>query len=151
MKPTAIIFDVDGTLCDVSSIRHLVAQGWKHRNFDHFHRASIFCPPFDHVVQAVHAAGAAGHRVLVVTARSDKFRALTTNWLAHHGVPFDSLWMRSHGDWRPDAEVKAEILAEILESFDVIHAFDDNPNVIQLWLDRGIPVTVVPGWEDSVS
>lgn len=40
----AVLVDVDGTLCDVSGIRHYVQSFPKNRNFDKFHRASALCP-----------------------------------------------------------------------------------------------------------
>ena len=42
--PAAVIVDIDGTLVDVSSVRHHVAGPGK-RNFDAFHRESADCPP----------------------------------------------------------------------------------------------------------
>lgn len=148
MKPTAVIFDVDGTLCDVSSIRHLIMSKSKHRNFDHFHRASVFCPAHEHVLAALHQALADGHHALVVTARKDTWLDLTVNWLGHVGATFTEIHARRHDDDRPDRIVKQEILHLIQQTYDVVHAWDDNPAVIQLWLDEGIPVTVVPGWDD---
>ncbi|WP_092501608.1 hypothetical protein [Agrococcus jejuensis] len=43
-RAPAVLFDVDGTLCDVRSIRHHV-DGTGRRNFDAFHAESIDCPP----------------------------------------------------------------------------------------------------------
>lgn len=140
---TATIFDVDGTLCDVRTIRHLIAA----KGFDAFHRASIDCPPHDHVVQAAQAAAAAGHAVLVVTGRSEKWRSLTSMWLALHAVPSDVLRMRPDRDYRKDYVIKRAILARLRSRYDIVHAWDDNPAVLRLWKDEGIPFTVVPGWD----
>ncbi len=54
MKLTAIIFDMDGTLCDVSAIRHLVKGD--ERDFDKFHTESVNCPPYAHVLAAAKQA-----------------------------------------------------------------------------------------------
>ncbi|MET8676571.1 hypothetical protein ABZW18_02940 [Streptomyces sp. NPDC004647] len=141
----AVIFDMDGTLCDVRQIRHLINGPG---GFHAFHAASASCPPHPHVVDAARAAHAAGMAVLIVTARTARFRHHTAMWLALHDVPSDAMWMRANGDGRPDVEVKRDILARIRTRFTPVHAWDDNPNVLRLWAEKGIPATVVPGWED---
>lgn len=141
--PPAVIFDVDGTLCDVRTIRHLIDT----KGFDAFHRASADCPPHPHVVQAAVDAHAAGKKVLIVTGRVEKWRRLTSMWLALHGVPSELLAMRPDGDFRKDYVIKKEILARLRQGYLVEHAWDDNPAVLRLWADEGIPTTVVPGWD----
>lgn len=138
-----VIFDVDGTLCDVRTIRHLIAS----KGFDAFHRESANCPPHDHVVEAVRQAAAAGHAVLIVTGRVEKWRRLTSMWLALHDVPSDALEMRPDADYRKDYVIKKEILARLRRRYDILHAWDDNPAVLKLWAEEGIPTTVVPGWD----
>lgn len=144
MKRRAVIFDVDGTLADVSSIRHHVLQ--RRKDFHAFHEQSVNVPPHHWVLGLARIAEAEGLAVLVVTARSTQWRHHTAWWLAMHGVPSDALFMRRHGDHRKDVLVKAEILAKIRTRFEVVHAVDDNPAIIALWESEGIPTTTVPGW-----
>lgn len=145
VKPEAVIFDVDGTLCDVRPIRHYVEGG--NRDFDSFHKASAHCLPNDDVVEAARIANIEGKYVIVVTGRAEKFRRLTAMWMITHEIPFDELHMRPDHDFRKDVAVKKEILEELRQRFTVTHAWDDNPSIIKLWEDEGIPVTVVPGWD----
>lgn len=142
---SAVIFDMDGTLCNVSSILHHLEE--PHRNFHRFHRESVNCPPNPHVVQGAIEAYEAGHTILIVTARVFKYCWETMFWLTEHlPVPYEQLYMRQDGDYRPDGVVKLEILDLIDEDgYDVIHAWDDNPQVIKVWESQGIPVTVVEG------
>lgn len=119
----AVIFDVDGTLCDVRGIRHLLDGPG---SFHAFHRASVDCPPHRHVVEAARAA----HAVLIVTARTVLFRPHTAMWLALHEVPSDAMWMRAARDGRPDYEVMRSILARVRERYVPVHAWDDNPAVL---------------------
>lgn len=142
----ARIFDIDGTLCDVRSIRHHVTG--TRRDFDAFHRESVNCPPHPHVVEAARNSLAEGVAPLIVTARQAKYRNVTAFWLAMHDIPSDVLYMRATGDMRPDYEVKRDILARIRNRYDVIEAWDDNPSVIQLWTEENIPHVLVPGWLD---
>jgi hypothetical protein len=97
-------------------------------------------------VRAAHEQLAAGRAVLIVTARQAKYRNLTAMWLAVHGVPSDAMWMRATNDCRPDRVVKAEILAKIRNRYRPVIAYDDNPAVLALWVDEGLDVVEVPGW-----
>lgn len=150
-RPTAVIFDMDGTLADVSSIRHLVAGGPQNnysKNFTAFHEQSVNVPPHHEVVAMAHQAKKAGHAVLIVTARGARFRPHTAMWLAQNNVPSDAMYMRADNDHRPDYEVKRDIHDRISKSWDVVHAVDDNPNVLRLWREKNIPTTRIPGWEE---
>lgn len=149
----AIIVDVDGTLVDVSSLRHYVLGAQKPdgsyntKNFDAFHRGSVDCPPIEQTVKLVQQYADSGHAVLIVTARSDKYYPQTAWWLADHKIPHSDLYMRAEGDFRPDYEVKRDIYARIVKKWGtVVHAIDDNPAVIALWEELNIPTTVIPGW-----
>lgn len=144
MRKDAVIFDMDGTLCDVTGIRHLVLGGV--RNFEAFHRESVNCPPHSHVVEAARRAQEDGLAVLIVTARKAKFRNHTAMWLALNRVPSDAMLMRANHDNRKDVEVKRDILRQIRRSWNPIHAWDDNPAIVSLWEAEGIPCTIVPGW-----
>lgn len=150
----AVVFDVDGTLCDVSSIRHLVKKGAsKARDFKAFHEGASDCPPIEWVVQDVVNFYMMDFKILIVTARSEMYRARLETWLRQKaGLPlftFDKIYMRPDKDFRPDREVKEEIYQNILEDgFDPFLAYDDNPSIVEMWRDKGIPVMVVPGWEE---
>lgn len=144
-RPAAVIVDVDGTLVDVSSVRHHLEK--PKRNFDLFHSESAGCPPIAQTLTWVEEMHDSGHHILVVTARMEKWRGLTTAWLQQHlPRPHSELVMRRDRDFRPDYDVKREIHDQLAARYDLRHAIDDNPNVVQLWNDLGIPVTVVPGW-----
>lgn len=146
MRP-AVIFDVDGTLVDVSSVRHHVMQSPK--RFDLFHGEAIDCPPHPEAVELTHAAREAGRAVLIVTARREAWRFHTLLWLHEQGIEHDDIYMRGDRDHRKDYDVKADILAMIRRRYDVRLAVDDNPAVIRLWREHGIPTITIPGWVDA--
>lgn len=152
MKKNAVIFDMDGTLADVSSIRHHLRyyDESKRRiikHFNIFHEKSVDVPAHSHVVNAAQVAHLMGNDILVVTARKHMWRHQTAWWLAMHGVHSDALFMRGNHDNRPDYEVKKDILNTIRQAWNVIHAWDDNPSIIKLWTEEGIPTTIVEGWD----
>lgn len=135
----AIIFDVDGTLCDVRSVRHYVTGD--QRDFTAFHKASLFCPP-NHAVRDL--ARMSDQAVVVVTARDARFERVTRDWLAKHDIAFEALYMRPWGDQRKDAVVKAEILTAILaDGFVPVLAVDDRDDIIEVWNAAGIPTLKV--------
>ena len=143
----AVIIDMDGTLADVSSIRHHVRR--PARDFDAFHAASVDVPANAEAVRVAHAARNRGIAVLIVTARRARWRHHTAWWLALHGVPSDALIMRGDRDDRSDVEVKREMLHQIIKkAWTPVLAVDDNPAVVALWEAEGIPTMVIPGWED---
>ena len=150
-KPKAIIFDMDGTLANVSGIRHYLrpTPPSRSKNFDAFHAESVDCPPNHAVLNHAMVAYLLGYKIIIVTARRARWRHHTAWWLALHGVPSDAMFMRGDKDNRPDYYVKSDILDAILHTWDVVHAVDDNPAVIALWNERGIPTTIVEGWEDE--
>lgn len=145
----AVIFDMDGTLTNVSSILDYLEP--PERNFHKFHRESVNCPPNQWVVDDAIKAYESGLPILIVTARVFKYCWETMFWLTHNlPVPYEQLYMRPDGDFRPDGVVKREILGIIEEDgYNVIHAWDDNPHVIAVWESEGIPVTRVGNWDGN--
>ena len=146
-KRHAIIYDLDGTLVDVRGIRHLVRG--KYRNFDAFHCGSYFCPPNEQVRDMALDSNHNGYSNIIVTARTETYREVSQAWLDEQGIPFENMYMRADGDFRKDYDVKREILAQILEDYDVVACTDDNPAVALVWGERGILTTVVPGFSDE--
>lgn len=147
-RPNGVIFDMDGTLCDVRMVRHHVRG--KDRNFHAFHTESEFCPPNLHVLEMAKDLEGTDVKVVIVTAREERYRALTERWLNKHGVEYDELITRPYGDQRPDYETKKEILDKLSKHYRIVHAVDDNPNVLQLWRENDIAITEVPGFNDPV-
>jgi len=143
-KERAVIFDMDGTLADVSSIRHHV-EG-QPKDFKSFHEQSVDVPPNRHVVNQAQVSHMLGNKNIIVTARGSQWRNHTAMWLALNEVPSEAMYMRSQNDDRPDYDVKSDIHKRLSKSYDVIHAVDDNPNVLKLWSEKGVPTTRVPGW-----
>jgi len=136
---SAVIVDLDGTLCDVSTILHFV-EG-KEKDFHAFHSASAGCPPDDHVAAAVRAAHDAGQGILIVTGREFIWRDLTLDWLRDHDLPYDELVMRITGDYRPDHVIKAEMLDDLItRGWAVSDAWEDQDDIAELWESHGISV-----------
>lgn len=140
----SVICDLDGTLVDVRSIKHYIEQ--KPKDLDAFHRYSIGCPANFAVKLAIDSCKYE-FSILIVTARQDQYRLNSVLWLNSNCIDYDELYMRKDGDDRPDYEVKSDILDQIItDGYEPIHAYDDNPNIIRLWTERGIETTFVEGF-----
>lgn len=142
----AIGFDLDGTLADVRSIRHFVQRDQRgRRNFDAFHRSSLFVPPHPAVVEILKDAQKAGLAVLITTARSAEYTEVSQRWLKEvANVTFDNYYSRPKGDMRPDYEVKKDLYKTISQDYDLVHQVDDNPAAVKAWEENGVLVTKVP-------
>jgi FMN phosphatase YigB (HAD superfamily) len=152
VRPAAI-FDMDGTLCDVSSIRFHVNP--KHpkfsgrKRFDRFHGAAINCPPHQEAIDHYLWAREQEYAILIVSARKSFWALPTLLWLRENGVQHDKLYMRKNLDNRKDVVVKREILDEIRrDGYEPVFAVDDNPAIIEMWLAEDIACYVIPGWEE---
>jgi hypothetical protein len=149
-KP-AVLVDMDGTLADVSSIRHFLQQPKGKKDFESFHANSVDCPPHEWVAARVRGLYEEGFHVLIVTARQEKWLYHTLIWLQENTIWFDGIYMRSNGDFRPDYEIKADLLDRIRRGgYEPILAFDDNPAIIRLWEENDIATVIVPGWGDDL-
>lgn len=148
----AVIFDMDGTLADVSGIRHHLRKPKGQKDFDAFHRESIDCPANLEPWTSAVFLGALGVKILIVTARQAKWRYHTILWLHEQHIPYSELYMRTDGDFRPDYEIKRDLLAQIRrDGYNPILAWDDNPAIVQLWTEEGIPCMIVPGWDKDLT
>ena len=149
MKPLAYIFDVDGTLANVDPYLHHVRGS--NRDYEAFHEASIDALPNIEVVEMLNHAFFDQMHVIIVTSRMEKWRGLTSMWLAKNDIGHHALYMRGDNDYRSDYKVKSDILDNINKHWRVIHAVDDNPNVITLWEANGITTTKIGSWDGDKS
>ena len=153
MKRTAYIFDVDGTLANVEPYLHYIRNSSPDfkKDFDSFHRASINSKPNLEATDMLHKAIKDGHKVIVVTSRRETWRSLTSLWLARNNLRTHGLFMRADNDYRKDYEVKKDILNSISKKWKIVHAVDDNPEVLRLWKENNIPTTKIGTWDGNRS
>lgn len=84
-----------------------------------------------------------GQAVMFLTARGERARALTDQWLTDHGLykPWcgDELVMRKTGDTRKDSAAKVELIHERRSNGDeFLFALEDRASVAKVFRDLGI-------------
>jgi FMN phosphatase YigB (HAD superfamily) len=137
----AAIVDLDGTLVNVSSIRHLV-EG-KKKNFEQFHARSAECPPNQVVVELTDYLSQNNFKIIIMSGRISRYLDLSISWLQAHKVNFHEIYLRDNQDFRPDFEIKRDLF-EFVRQYRVQVAIDDKPNLRKLWLELGIPLVINP-------
>ena len=137
-----VIFDVDGTLMDIEHRRHFVVQ--RPKDFDAFREATSQDTAKEDIFAVAKALKAAGHRIIISSGRNKSQRAVTLKQLMAQGLVFDALYMWSDSDYRPDHEVKSQMLDKMRkEGFNPTMAFDDRQQVVDMWRERGLTVAQV--------
>lgn len=85
--------------------------------------------------------------IVIFTARPIMYRALTEEWLRRHGVGYQLLMMRDMDDHSPSVELKRKQLMALfsntdIRAGDIVGAFDDRPDVVEMYSVFGIPSQV---------
>ncbi|UTW54814.1 HAD family acid phosphatase [Kordiimonas sp. SCSIO 12610] len=137
MKPL-VIFDIDGTLADISHRRHFVMGD--NQNWAAFFKEMGDDTPNKPVVGLYQTLTVSNvYDLIIVSARPENYRLLTEQWLVWNGIEFDRLIMRPEKDYRPDTEIKKEILDLLLsEGREIAFVVDDRDSVVDMWRENGI-------------
>lgn len=151
--PTAVVFDLDGTLLDSRPARlHLTGE---FRDLDAYHRATDVAPVIAAAAAVHEACLRLGHKVLLFTARRISERRRSETWLETNGLHVDQFFMRGMGDNRDDYRLKQNMYFAAVRQFNVLHALDDNPEVLRMWADLGVSATAMPncsyGYDDGMN
>jgi FMN phosphatase YigB (HAD superfamily) len=135
-----VIFDIDGTLVDVSTIQHFVSEN--NRDFDTFHRQSINCPPYLQILEIAKGLIQNSLKVMAISGRQEKYRGLTDYWLAMNSLPLHELVLRPNEYQGNRIEFKTEAYRSLTTRYKIIAIFDNDPQLLTLWLSTQIPIVV---------
>lgn len=133
-----ILFDLDGTIANIDHRRvHLEKDvpDWKSFN-DELHNDI----PNEPIVELYKTLWETKRfEIIIVTGRMEGARKITEEWLKSNSIPFERIVMRPDKDFRPDHEIKKEILAKFkAENKDILFAVDDRQQVVNMWRNNGI-------------
>lgn len=132
-----VIFDLDGTLCDVSHRLYLIKR--EHPLWEAFNEACTSDIPRRRELELLKVMRKAGYKIALFTGRSVAFQPETEEWLQYYGVKYDALQMRPSGDRRSDSVVKAEYLSKAgIKPEQVLFVVEDRDRVVKMWRDMGL-------------
>lgn len=145
MTAKIIVFDIDGTVADVTHRRQFVAT--KPKNWAAWNAGMSRDPVHEDIKSIYDVFKASGARIIFCSGRGDETRAVTERWLANNGFEFEALFMRRERDYRQDSIVKVELLAQIRQWHGEPYIwFDDRNQVVDAIRAQGVRVLqVAPG------
>jgi FMN phosphatase YigB (HAD superfamily) len=135
MDEEIVIFDIDGTLADVSERVHHLQK--KPKNWKAFFRGMAQDKAIKSMVRLCNILYSSGVRIILCSGRSEEHRSETVKWLANQGVKYHELRLRRDGDRRSDVIVKREMLAGI-DKTKVLFVVEDRSRVVQMWRSEGL-------------
>ncbi len=136
MKPLAV-FDLDGTLADVTHRVHHVEQ--RPKDWDAFFAAAVDDPPLVAGLAMVREA-AEDCEIAYLTGRPERCRQDTLDWLSRHDLPVGQLVMRPERERRPARLTKPGMLARLAAGRLVAVVVDDDEAAVDAYRTAGWPV-----------
>jgi len=142
----AIVIDLDGTLCNTAHREHLIGQ------WDEFNAGCKDDTPHPDVAWLVKMfCGFDFDEPILIgcTGRSEEHRTATERWLLENDLFVDFVLMRPAFDFRPDAEVKVELLQAWHDSTEeaekgmtlqdrILFVLEDREKVVEAWRNLGL-------------
>ena len=135
MTEEIVIFDIDGTLADVSERIHHVSK--KPKNWNAFFAGMAQDKAIHSMVRLCNLLYDSGIQIMLCSGRSEEHRQQTVEWLAQQGVNYHDLLLRKEKDRRSDTEVKRELLAA-LDKSKILFVVEDRSRVVEMWRSEGL-------------
>lgn len=132
-----IIFDIDGTLADITHRRHYVEN--KPKDWPAFQKAAHLDRQNVPICVLARSLGSMCHRIILCSGRGEQERPVTEAWLERAQIHHHGLYMRAEKDYRADDVIKEELYQRILaDGFEPELVFDDRDRVVALWRRLGL-------------
>lgn len=132
---TVAMFDIDGTLADISHRLHHVQSKKDWEAFFAGIKDDTVIEPVANLLDAV----CLSYPIILCSGRPERYRDATEAWLAENFITYTKLYMRADDDHRPDHVVKAQILAGIREDgYEPFIVVDDRQSVVDMWRSSGL-------------
>lgn len=134
-----IIFDLDGTLADVSHRRRFKNDGsfdWKYFNDpDNIKNDTV-----NEAVADLYRNLSGKYNRVILSGRNKAAFYQTRNWLDLNRIfNYDAIMLRQEGDYREDYIIKKEMLDTLLsKGHEIAFAIDDRDQIVKLWRSLGI-------------
>ena len=136
-----VIFDLDGTIADISVRRNLATKDDGRMNWTIFQdpKNIDLDVPNQKVVDMLDMIDNTDkYQIWILSGRSDVTKDVTINWLSNHGINYDHLIMRDQDNlYMPDNDLKQSWLNDIGVD-NVAMVFDDRNQVVDMWRANGL-------------
>jgi FMN phosphatase YigB (HAD superfamily) len=130
-----VIFDIDGTLADISERVHYIKR--KPKNWNAFNEGMAKDKAIHSMIRLCTILYASGLYIILCSGRNERNRPETVEWLAEHGVQYHELLLRQDEDYRTDSVVKRELIQHIDKS-KILFVVEDRSRVVEMWRSEGL-------------
>ncbi len=138
-KKDVVIIDLDGTLYNIDHRLEFVTNG--KRDWAQFESQEEIAK--DQVYDAVKKVITSlynKYSIILLSGRKNKNCKQTVANLERDGIKYDALLMRQTWDSKPDYQVKQGFVDLIKKNHNILFAFDDRKQVIDMWKKNGVYV-----------
>lgn len=145
-----VIFDIDGTLADLTHRLHHIKNG--NRDWNRFNENVHLDVPIRPII-ALAQKLYQHHIIILASGRGEEVRLPTQKWLKENYVHYHELYMRPAGDYRKDTIIKHEILGQIRLKYgnDIELVVDDRQSVVDMWRANGLICLQAAAWDEEAS
>lgn len=136
-----VIVDIDNTL-SLSDARFKLAKSDDGKiNWDiaHSEKNIILDGPNYPMIDLVKKYKKEGVTIILLTGRPNSVRNITKKWLKKYDIPYDILYMRNEKEHYLKAPLFKRKIYETEIKENVLCAFDDEQDIIDMWKELGIP------------
>lgn len=129
------IFDIDGTLSDISAREHHVRS--KPKNWNAFFRGMSQDKAAHSIIRLCNILHDTGVYIILCSGRNERHRAETIAWMQREGVKYNEIRLRRDDDMRSDVDAKREMLKGI-DKNSVLFVVEDRSRVVNMWRSEGL-------------
>jgi hypothetical protein len=130
-----VIFDIDGTLADISDRVHHIRK--KPKNWNAFNEGMAKEKAIHSMIRLCNILYASGAHIILCSGRNERNHPETVEWLAKQGVQYHELLLRRDEDYRTDSVVKRESVQNIDKS-KILFVVEDRSRVVEMWRSEGL-------------
>ena len=138
----AVIFDIDGTLADSKHRLQYIEK--KPKQWDKFYSEAINDKYIPAVYNKYKQYKKAGHKIIILTGRSEVSRTVTEEWLHKKEIQYDLLLLCPDKLTNtPQHKVKETMIETLLPFYKITVAYDDNQLMQEVYDKFSIPFFLV--------
>jgi phosphoglycolate phosphatase-like HAD superfamily hydrolase len=130
-----VIFDIDGTLADISERIHHIKR--KPKNWNAFNEGMAKDKAIHSMIRLCNILYASGLHIILCSGRNERNRPETIAWLSRQRVNYHELLLRRDEDYRADSVVKRELIQNIDKS-KILFVVEDRSRVVEMWRSEGL-------------